>query len=185
MKKLLGVIIAVAAGVVISACGGGGSDQPLAAASNTTLAANPTTTAPVVNLPFSFPQGVPALGTTGSTTVSFTSTSTAPQFRIDTTTGSATGVTSFGSCIFAVTAVSGTVPSSLAVGQTITVNPCNLNVGTAGARANGVATTRSIALVLGAAASANSSVTVGVNPGGQLTLNGNLVGTVTLTPVSG
>jgi hypothetical protein len=60
-----------------------------------------------------------------------------------------------------------------------------MNVNTAGAVANGVATSRSVALVLGAASSAGASVTVGVNAGGQLTLNGNIVATVVLTPVSG
>jgi hypothetical protein len=71
------------------------------------------------------------------------------------------------------------------VGQVITVDPCNINVNTKGATANGVATSRAIALVLGAASSSGATITVGVNPGGQLTLNGNLAGTVTLVPVTG
>jgi hypothetical protein len=73
----------------------------------------------------------------------------------------------------------------LAVGKTVTVNPCNINVNSKGLAANGQGVSRSIALVLGAAASAGVPVTVGVNPGGQLTLNGREVGTVTLVPVTG
>ena len=73
----------------------------------------------------------------------------------------------------------------LALGQTVTVNPCTVNANTTGAVANGQATSRSVALVLGAAASANSTVTVGVNAGGQIVLNGALVTTIQLTPVSG
>lgn len=185
MKKLL-VIAAVATGAVLAACGGG-SDQPLGVASNTTVSTNTTTASSLTSVPFAFPSGVPAFGTTGTTTVTFTGTSTAGgavPAKVETSTGSAQMVTSFGSCIFAVAAITGTV-GSMRIGDTITVNPCNVNVGTAGAVANGLGSSRAVALVLGAAASANATVTVGVNPGGQLTLNGNLVGTVTLVPVSG
>jgi hypothetical protein len=185
MKKLIGMMVALGASALLYACGGGGGDQPLGVAGNTTLAVNSAVAPAVVNTPFTFPAGVPALGTTGSTSVTFTSTSTAPQFKVESTQGTASGVTSFGSCIFAVTSSTFPAGHPLAQGQTVTVNPCNMTVGTAGAVANGVAQSRSIALVLGAASSAGASVTVGVNPGGQLTLNGNIVGTVTLTPVTG
>lgn len=187
MKKLLSlVLLGSLTALLLYACGGGNDGTPAptqAAASNTTLPANPTTTAAITAIPFSF-AAVPSFGTTSTTTVTFTNTATTPAFSIATATGTATGTTQFGSCIFAVTAISGTV-GTMRIGDTITVNPCNFNVGTSGALANGVATTRAIALLLGAAASANSTVTVGVNPGGQLTLNGNLVGTVTLVPISG
>jgi hypothetical protein len=91
----------------------------------------------------------------------------------------------FGSCIFAVTSSNFAAGHPLALGQTVTVNPCNVDVNTTGAVANGVATSRSVALLLGAAASAGSSVIISVTAGGALTLNGSNVGTVTLTPVSG
>lgn len=183
MKKLL-VIAAVATGAVLAACGGG-SDAPLGVSANTTVSTNSTTASSVTSVPFAFASGVPAFGTTGTTTVTFTGTSTANvPAKIETSTGSAQVNTTFGSCVFAVAAITGTV-GSLQVGQTITVNPCNINVNTAGQQANGVAQSRAIALVLGAASSAGATVTVGVNPGGQLTLNGNLVGTVTLVPISG
>lgn len=187
MKILSGFAAALAA-LVLSACGGGGSDSVMAAASDTVLAASPTTTAAVTGTTFSFPSGVAELGTSTATTVTFSKNpadASKPLFTITTDSGTATGTTAFGSCIFAVTSTTGTVPAGLRVGQTVTVHPCNLSVATAGAVANGVATSRSIALVLGAAASANATITVGVNPGGGLTLNGNLVGTITLVPVTG
>lgn len=186
MNKTLKLLLAASAAVVLTACGG--NDDPevlLVAPPSVALAAAPTTVAAVEDVPFTFPAGVPALGTTGTTTVAFTSTGTTPAFSIASPSGTATGVTTFGSCIFAITASTFPTGHALAQGQTVVVNPCNLNVGTAGAVANGVAQSRSIALILGAAASANQSVSVGVNPGGQLTVNGNIVGTVTLTPVSG
>ena len=178
--KLAAIFCAALAG----GCGGG-SDPVLGVTSNTTVAASATTAAAVANTPFSFPSGVSALGTTGATTVQFTSSSATPAFNIASGGNTATGATTFGSCIFAETSSTFPAGHALALGQTVTVNPCSLNIATAGAVANGQATTRSAALLLGAAASANATVTVSVNAGGQLTLNGNSVGTVTLTPVSG
>ena len=185
MKKQFGLAVlgAVATAALVSC--GGGSSTSLAVAQDTALPASATTAAAVANTPFSFPNGVSALGTTGTTTVAFTSTSTTPAFNISSGGNTATGVTSFGSCIFAITSSSFPAGHALSLGQTVTVNPCTLNVNTAGALANGVATSRNVAMVLGAAASANSSVTLGVSASGALTLNGNIVTTVVLTPVSG
>jgi hypothetical protein len=44
---------------------------------------------------------------------------------------------------------------------------------------------RSVALLLGSAASSGAPVTVDVNPGGQLTINGKAAGTVTIEFVTG
>lgn len=185
MKKLLGLIVAVGASALLYACGGDSNDQPLGVASNTTLSTNSTVAAAVVAVPFSFPTGVPDFGTTAATTLTFTSTSTAPAFSIASGGATATGTTSFGSCLFAVQASTFPAGSKLAVGQVITVNPCNVNVQTAGQQANGVGATRSVALVLGTAVASGQSITVSVNPGGQLTLNGTSVGQVTLVPITG
>lgn len=73
----------------------------------------------------------------------------------------------------------------MALGKTVTVNPCDLSVRTSGAVANGQATSRSVALLLGAASSAGATVTVAVSASGQLTLNGNAAGLVQLVPISG
>jgi hypothetical protein len=188
MKIISGLAVALTA-LVLSACGGGGGggEPVMVAASDTTLAASPTTTSGVSGTPFTFSSGVTEFGTTAPTTLTFsdnTADATKPLFSISTSSGTATGTTTFGSCHFAVTAITGTV-GTMHVGDVITVNPCNINVNTAGATANGVGTSRSVALVLGQAASTGATITVSVNPGGQLTLNGKAVGTVTLKPVTG
>jgi len=183
MKKLLALAL-VAGTAMLSACSSGDDETAMVVASDTVLAVNPTTAAAVKDTPFTF-SSVPALGTTATTTVAFTSTATTPAFSIASGGSTATGTTTFGSCIFAITASTFPAGHALAAGQTVTVNPCNMSVNTTGAAANGVATTRSVALLLGAAASSGQSAVVAVNAGGQLTLNGNSVGTVTLTPISG
>lgn len=119
----------------------------------------------------------PDTGPTTST-VNFTSSTGAA-------TGSFTANVTYGSCIFAVTQSTFPAGNKFAVGSTIVVNPCNINVNTAGLQATGVAASRSVALALGSAISAGSSITLSVSPGGQLTLNGVSVGGVTLVPVSG
>jgi hypothetical protein len=184
MKHLGLAVLGAVAAATLASCGGGGGGAALGVAQDVALPANATTAAAVSNTPFSFSSGVAAFGTSGSTTLAFTSTSTTPAFKVETAGGSAQGTTTFGSCIFAVTAVTGTV-GNLKVGDVITVNPCNVNVNAAGAVANGVAASRSAALVLGNAVSQGATITVAVTAGGSLTLNGAAVGTVTLTPVSG
>jgi predicted small lipoprotein YifL len=187
MKKTLASLFAIALAASLTACGGGGSEPaPVeVVAADTTIPTTAATAPAVVNVPFTFPAGVPDFGTTGTTTLAFTSTTTTPAFSIASGGNTATGTTTFGSCHFLVTASTFPSTSKLALGQTIIVNPCNISVSIAGQAANGVAATHSAALILGAAVSAGESVTIAVNPGGQLTLNGQSVGTVTLKPVTG
>ncbi len=184
----------LAVGVMSVACKDDATAPQKMVATNTTLSANATITSALAGTTFNFANGAGVMApelanqnlalTFGGDAVAptaslvFTSTSGAPIATVTTR-------LTFGSCIFAVTATTGTVPASMQVGQTVVVNPCNFNIGTAGTVANGVAQSRSIALLLGAASSANATVTVAVSPGGQLTLNGRAVGTVTLVPVTG
>lgn len=179
------VFSAVAAAALLAACGGGSSDPVLVANADATVPTNATVASAVAGTAFSFSSGVPALGTTGATTVAFTGTAAAPGFSVGSGGNTATGTAGFGSCIFVVSSSNFPAGHALAAGQTVTVNPCSLNIPTTGAVANGVATSRSVALLLGAAASAGASVVIAVTSGGALTLNGSSVGTVTLTPVSG
>lgn len=171
--------------VALAGCGGGGDDEVLGVATDTVLAANPTVTSAAVSVPFSFAAGVPEFGTSAATSVTFTGAGATPAFSIASDGNTASGTTEFGSCIFRVTRSSFPAGHALANGQTVTVHPCSLSIATTGAIANGQATSRSVALLLGAAASAGASVTVAVNPSGGLTLNGNIVATVTLTPSTG
>ena len=185
-------LMAVGAGVV--GCKDDATAPVLVVAENTVLPASPTVVAAVANVPFNFPAGAGAISNQvagQNLALTFGGTAAAPTANMVFTsatgaqTGSITTTVRFGSCIFAV--VTSTFPAghSLAQGQTVTVNPCNMTLNTAGAVANGVATSRSAALVLGSAASSGATVTVQVNAGGQLVMNGNSVGSVTLVPVSG
>lgn len=185
MKKasLKWVLSATVAAAMLAACGGG--SDPVAVAANSTLATNATSASAVSSVPFSFPAGVAELGTTAATTVTFTSAGATPGFSVTSGGNTATGTTTFGSCIFNIAESSFPSTHPMGKGKTVTVNPCNLSINTTGATANGVATSRSVALLLGAAASAGSSVTVAVNAGGALTLNGKTAGTVTLVLSTG
>lgn len=184
MKKTLKLLLAASTAVLLSACGG--DPEPLTvAATDTTIAAAPATVAAVEDVPFTFTAGVPDLGTTGTTTLAFTSTGTTPAFSITADGGTATGTTTFGSCIFVVASSSFPAGHRLAQGQTVTVNPCNIRLGTQGAPADSIARQRAAVFILGSAASTGSTVTVVVNPGGTITVNGQAAGTVTLVPVSG
>jgi hypothetical protein len=184
MKRLIG-IGALCVAALVAGCGGGDGGAPLVAASDTVLPTNGTTASAVAQTTFTFDNGVAEFGTNAATDVKFTSESATPAFSISSGGNTATGTTTFGSCDFHVTASSFPVGHPLAQGQTVIVNPCNLKVNTAGATANGVAASRSVALLLGAAYSAKASVTVAVTAGGQLTLNGSNVGLITLTPLTG
>jgi hypothetical protein len=192
--RMIFAVAIVSTATLFVACDEDPTAPLMVAASNTTLNMNPTVASAVVGTAFSFPGNAGALApavagqnlvlTFGGTATALTTSATITT-AAGATTGTFTATTTFGSCIFAITASTFPAGHALSLGQTVTVNPCNMTVATAGAAANGVGTSRSVALVLGSAASSGQSVTVGVNPGGQLTLNGQTVGTVTLTPVSG
>jgi hypothetical protein len=187
MKKTVTLLLSFVLATALVGCGGD-NDEPAPVAvvpAPTVLAANATTTAAVEDVPFVFPQGVPELGTTASTSIVFTDTSTTPAFSISSGGNTATGTTAFGSCIFRITASTFPAGHKMAVGNEVTVNPCNIKVETSGLSVDAPAEQRSVALLLGSAASSGNPVTVDVNPGGQLTLNGKAAGTVTIVFVTG
>ena len=187
MKTVFNLISLALLSGILSACGGGGSSPAAAliSPSNDSPAANSTTTAAVVNQSFAFAPGVAAFGTTGATTVAFTSTSASPSFSISSAQGAATGVTTFGSCIFTVTSSTFPAGSPLANGQVVRVDPCALNIATSGAAANGSSTPRNVNLVLGALVSTAIAVPVVVNVDGSVAINGVTVDKVAVSPVTG
>lgn len=154
-----GSVAGALAGTAFNFAGGAGALAPAVANQNLALTFGGTATAPTADMVITSPTGA-TVGTLGANVT-------------------------FGSCIFVVTRSSFPAGHALALGQTVTVNPCALNMRVQGAVANGQAVPRSVALLLGAAASSNSSVTVAVTPGGQIVLNGTNVTTIGLTPVSG
>jgi hypothetical protein len=185
MKMFIKSFVVLAAAATLVACGGGGGDSPATVgASDLSAPATAANVPAVAGTQFSFPGGVPSFGTTAATNVTFTGTAAAPTFAVASGGATATGNLGFGSCIFTVTQSTFAASSPLATGKTVTVNPCNINVGARGVQANSQAAQSSVALLLGAAASAGVPVTIQVNPGGQLTINGVSVGTVTLAPVT-
>ena len=198
-KFALGLTMAA----TLAACGGGGGDAaPAAKVAVNDVAAVPisqatatTATAALtaVSTGFSFPTGVPDLGTTGvATTVKFTAPTvgtTAPGVSIATGTGTASGTLSFGSCIFNIT--SSTIPGIVAP-KTITITPCAFDADTGGETITQGATntfTTSSTLVLGTGTtSAPADVTVTVtnaNGVNTVTVNGGSLGTVTGTVLTG
>lgn len=185
MNKLILSLLAVVGSVALVACGGSDDPAPAVAAADVTVPVTASTAAAVANTAFTFPAAVPELGTTAATTIAFTNTATTPAFAISSGGMQAQGTTTFGSCIFVVTSSTFPAGHRLAQGQTVTVNPCNIRLGTQGAPADSIARARAAVFVLGSAASTGTTVTVTVNPGGSITVNGRDAGSVTLAPVTG
>jgi len=190
MKSLSAFAVALSTAAVLSACGGGGTGEVMppinVANKDTTLAASPTTTAAVTNIPFSFAAGVAEFGTTTATTLTFTNASATPAFSISSGGNSATGTTTFGSCLFAVTQSTFQPPSPLTVGQVIRVHPCEIDLNTSGQTANGQAQQTAVQLVLANNKPSDSTkIAVTISSTGEILVNGKSVGSVTLAPVTG
>lgn len=199
MKSILGKTISrtlaaasLAAGLlVLSACGGGSAGNEVQIATSATpVQVSLATVRSVEGVTFAMPagafSGVPALAAQ-ATTVRFTNTASAtPTGTIIAGTGTATTETTFGSCIFKVTA--STIPG-LTVGTTFTINVCNINAQTQGLQANGQATTVAILLQLGTIPSAAAQATVSINrETGVVTINNVSTGTsatLTVVPATG
>ena len=184
MKYLLAAVLGLS--LSLTGCGGGGDDAAtLVAAEDVVVPLSPTVASALVNDPFVLGSGVAGLGTTGATTIVFTSAGATPAFSITADGNTASGTTTFGSCIFAVSQSTFPAGHPLANGQTVTLDPCDVRIRTAGALANGEPVSRSLALLLGAVASGGTSASVGVDAGGNVVLNGTAVTTVKLTYVTG
>lgn len=182
----------------LAACGG--SDAPpvvkvstvdaTAAVTSTTIAAlvTPTPTVASFATGFSGDDGTVAatpVAITGPTTVSFTSSGATPAFAITNGGATASGTTSFGSCIFTVTASTFGPTSPLALGKVVRVNPCSLTASTSGAISDGLPVVRDVVLVLGTASSTPVKLEVTVTAAGTVVIGTTEVDTVTLTAATG
>lgn len=189
MIKASKLLLTVLVTAVVTACGGGGDSTPVttttASGNLPPVAVTASTAAAVVNQPFTFAAGVPDFGTTTPTTVAFTSTGATPAFAISADGATASGPTTFGSCIFTITASTFPAGSRLAVGQSVRVNPCNLNVTTAGGNANGVSADREVKFVLGSLNSSGRNLAVVINSNGTVVINSVPLGSVTISIVTG
>jgi hypothetical protein len=184
---LLKGLFATCAAALLVACGSSDAPAPAAplqyASSNLTVPVTAANAAALVNTPFVFPNGVPEFGTTGTTTVTLTDTSTTPAFSIVTPNGTATGVMTFGSCIFRITTVTpGTV---LSVGNTITIPDCKASLQVVGQPANGSSFQGQVTFSLNLASSVFQSTLVRIGTDGTLSVNGISFGRVGLAFVTG
>jgi len=172
--------IGLALSAALVGCGGGGEDAvstlPIVAGANLAApitAANAAALAPAgaFTFPTGFSGNAGAVVLAGATTVALP---TATTFAITNGGGTATGNTTFGSCIFNVTA--STVPGIVAP-TAITVNPCTLTVDTSG-DVVGTTNTDGATLNLGGSSSNSVNVTVTVAADGSVVVNSTQVGTV-------
>lgn len=205
--RLMAVLGVLVGALTVLGCGGGEEQAaPVQVVPSGTVTQVPlatTTVQAVAAQTFSFPTGgaaiSPALANqpitlafTNTASATPTATVIAPNVRgTDGQLGARfSATTTFGSCTFVVTTSTFPPGTGPQVGDTITVNPCQLNVSTGGVQATGQATTVQVLLQLGAIPSAENQSTVSINPTtGVVTVNNVTlpagVGTVTLIPVTG
>lgn len=173
--------------VLLSACGGGDaapSPTKAVASADITAAVTSSTAQVMVNKSFSFDSGVSALGTKSATTVDLSGSATAPDVKISSGGNTATGVMTYGSCIFKIT--SSTIPGlpvTPAGDKGIEVKPCDLKLATAGLT-NG-SSNSFVKWILGNASSISQGVTVTISSTGVVTVSGTSFGTVTLVLSTG
>lgn len=194
--RLMAMVGVLAGALTLLGCPGGDEEEPLkVAATDAVLNVNSTVVRALENQPFSFASGAalsPALANQPMT-LTFTNTATAtPNFTVtapnvrgtDGNPARATGTTAFGSCTFSVASSTfspGPPPAGPQVGQTITVNPCQVNAATGGIQ-TAVLTRLDIRVQLGVTTSQFRVADIFINPTtGEVTLNNVATGqTVTL-----
>ena len=198
LKKLSLACMVLGSGAFLAACGGGGDSSPVFAAaipivtSNLAVSADAaivsTVGTTVVNFPTGF-TGVDGSGNpvsvTGPTTVAFNGGGASPNFTLTNGGSTATGATTFGSCIFTFSASSFPASHPFAQGKKFTVNPCTLNVRTSGLAANGGESDVSETFTFGTAVSDSFLKRIVINRDGTISLGGTVIGKVTVTNVTG
>jgi len=174
--------------LTLTACGGNSddlNDLTLVATTNVTAAANANTTSAVVGTGFVFSSGVPELSTASATTVTFTAASdTTPSFKIESTEGTATGTTTFGSCIFTVAASTYPSTHTLGLGAVVRISTCVFDIQSAGV-VIGAAQQIPLQFTLGSAASIPQPLAIQIGTDGQVTLGNRTLGQVTVGEASG
>lgn len=193
LNKISLAALVLGSSVLLAACGGG-NDSPLRPISivqtATTIGitaggSGPTVVSAVLNKTFIFQNGVPVFGTTVPTTLTLSGSAAAPTFSISSGTDTATGVMSYGACIFTITTSTYPASSPLGMGKVTEVNPCSLLIDTAGSTANGTATTTNVSLVLGTTKSNPVSLPVSISSTGVVSVGGVTVGTATVVVTTG
>ena len=174
MKKanLKWILAATVSAAMLAACGGGSDVVPATTATSTSITA--ANAAALAGTPYIFDSGVTQFGTTSSTSLTVAGSGAATTFAIASAGKTASGVMSFGSCIFTVTKSDFPLTDPLGLGKVITINPCAITINSTGYPVG----TQSIptTLTLGTLVSSPNSKTVTVSVGGQ-----NVIGTVVVT----
>lgn len=193
MKKHFLLAALLGSVTFLAACGGGGGGGDSAqiasadAVVNVGAANGRTTFRALENEAFVFPDGVPAFGTTTRTTVAIEPPAAAganPRFTVTNAGQTASGVMNFGSCIFRITA-SDFAGSVMVAGASIEIDNCSIRIDTSGHAADGVAVDILVFLILDGAVSNGTLISVMIDGDGNVFVNGVLVATITLAPVTG
>jgi len=185
MKKLALWIVALASAFTLAACGGGGGSTQQVATEDLSMAITAETAAALSSEEFVFTDGVPDFGTTAATTVTFTGTTTTPAFSIESGGKSASGVTTFGSCIFTITTSDFANNHPLGKDKVIEIDPCTLTVKTGGIAATGATSNTGALLILGSTESETTVVAVSIAIDGKVTVNNTPAGTVKTRETTG
>ncbi len=165
----------------IAACGGTDPTPVKAVVGNPEIQMNANVAGALANnTTFSFAGGVPDLGTTSTTTLAFTNTSTTPGISISSDGNTATGDTTFGSCI--VTIKTSTYPAShpMATGKVIVLNPCFVGANISGANADSSEALRNVYIQLGSTKSGLQAMPVKISADGTLNVYGRNIGTASV-----
>jgi hypothetical protein len=177
--KFLALIGATAA---LVACGGGGSSGAAQTTNgNVTGNVSAANVAALQGSTFTFPNGLPDLGTTASTTVTFGGTAAAPTATIASGSTSVVADVAFGSCIFTFR----TVAFGRSGGFTFTYPICTFNFRTNSLPVSFTPQLVPTTFTLNSFVSTPTNINTVILSGGQLTVNGNTVGGGVLTPVTG
>lgn len=194
--KFFKYALASVAVATLVACGGGGggSSGTVVAAADTTVGINAANGAQIVSaleaVALNYTNGVPSFGTNAATTLTIADTNTAtPTFNIGSGGFVATGDLTFGSCRFKINTSTFPGGHPLSVGQTITVDPCQLVADTSG-QTTGVPVETNVQLVLNGAQPEPRKLPITITPTGAVqiqTPSGNTIslGTISVTTVTG
>ena len=195
MKKIAVTSLVFGAVALMSACGGGGTSSPAlvpVATTNLAIDANATVISAVGTAPVTFPNGFSGVdgsgapvSISGATTVAFSGSGASPNVSITNGGFTASGATTFGSCIFTFNASNFPAASGFATGQSVKVNPCTLTVKTSGLVANGSPTSTTATLTFGSILSLVFSELVVINSNGSVSIGGFPLGTVTVVASTG
>lgn len=183
----------------LAACGGGSDNPAKVATADTTFTMGTTNKDAAATLlttaakTFSFASGVPALGTTVPTTVSFAGTAASPTFAVSSSAGTANGTLGFGSCVLTIdssTFTSGLMAPPL---KPITISPCEVAVDTSGDAVGTPVTNETATLTFGTTVSQPADLigSVTIDNAGQVTITPTgsttpiVIGTVPVTIPSG